>query len=112
MRSYISYYLEDRCHLGLAKDTPNARAISPRPSPTAKVVQYAEWVAFITAMNGGKLRKQFSLPCITEHVRSTTESLNRLNAKVMRSRGILAHVEPTFLICRRPRSSRSLPDQY
>ena len=29
---------EDRCHLGLNKDTPNARAVTPRPSPTAKVV--------------------------------------------------------------------------
>ena len=38
VRSYISYYHEDRCHLGLSKDTPNARAITPRPSPTARVV--------------------------------------------------------------------------
>jgi len=38
VRSYISYYHEDRCHLGLNKDTPNQRRITPRPSPTAKVV--------------------------------------------------------------------------
>jgi len=38
VRSYISYYHEDRCHLGLNKDTPNPRQITPRPSPTAKVV--------------------------------------------------------------------------
>ena len=37
-RIYISYYHEDRCHLGLSKDTPNASAITPRPSPTATVV--------------------------------------------------------------------------
>ncbi len=38
VRSYICYYHEDRCHLGLSKDTPNARAITPRPSPAAIVV--------------------------------------------------------------------------
>ena len=38
MRLYISYYHEDRCHLGLDKDTPNSRPVTPRPSPTAKVV--------------------------------------------------------------------------
>ena len=38
MRSYISYYHKDRCHLGLEKDTPDERLITPRPSPTAKVV--------------------------------------------------------------------------
>lgn len=38
VRAYISYYHEDRCHLGLNKDTPNVRAVTQRPSPTAKVV--------------------------------------------------------------------------
>ena len=38
MRLYISYYHEDRCHLGLDKNTPNSRPVTPRPSPTAKVV--------------------------------------------------------------------------
>jgi hypothetical protein len=38
MRCYISYYHEDRPHLGLAKDAPNRRSITPRPSLTAKVV--------------------------------------------------------------------------
>ena len=38
MRLYLSYYDEDRCHLGLAKDTPNERSVTPRPSPGAKVV--------------------------------------------------------------------------
>ena len=37
-RSYIDYYHEDRCHLGLDKDSPNERPVTPRPSPTAKVV--------------------------------------------------------------------------
>ena len=37
-RAYISYYHEDRCHLGLDKDTPNSRPVTPRPSPTEKVV--------------------------------------------------------------------------
>jgi len=38
MRSYVSYYHEDRCHLGLGKDTPHERPITARPSGTAKVV--------------------------------------------------------------------------
>ena len=38
VRDYIRYYHEDRCHLGLNKDTPYQRRITPRPSPTAKVV--------------------------------------------------------------------------
>ena len=31
-QTYICYYHEDRCHLGLHKDTPNERAATPRPS--------------------------------------------------------------------------------
>ena len=38
VRSYISYYHEDRGHLGLDKDTPNKRPVTPRPPTTAKVV--------------------------------------------------------------------------
>jgi hypothetical protein len=38
VRSYVTYYHEDRCHLGLEKDTPNKRPVTPRPSPGAKVV--------------------------------------------------------------------------
>ena len=38
VRLYIRYYHEDRCHLGLDKDTPNERPITPRPSTVAKVV--------------------------------------------------------------------------
>jgi len=35
---YIAYHHEDRCHLGLDKDTPDGRLVTPKPSPTAKVV--------------------------------------------------------------------------
>jgi hypothetical protein len=38
IRSYLSYYHHDRCHLGLAKDAPEPRRVSHRPSPTANVV--------------------------------------------------------------------------
>ena len=38
IRSYLEYYHEDRSHLGLAKDAPNRRSVTPRRSPTAKVV--------------------------------------------------------------------------
>ncbi len=43
VRLYISYYHKDRCHLGLEKDTPDERPITPRPSPTAKVVAESGW---------------------------------------------------------------------
>ena len=36
--SYIQYYHEDRCHLGLERDTPEKRPVTPRPSSHAKVV--------------------------------------------------------------------------
>ena len=38
IRCYLSYYHEDRCHLGLSKDTPHERPVTSRPSCTAKVV--------------------------------------------------------------------------
>lgn len=38
MGSYIDHYHEDRCHLGLGRDTPQGRPVTPRPSPDAKVV--------------------------------------------------------------------------
>ena len=37
LKSYLAYYHEDRCHLGLEKDTPEGRVVAPRPSPTARV---------------------------------------------------------------------------
>lgn len=36
--SYVGYYHEDRCHMGLDRDTPDHRPVTPRPSPHAKVV--------------------------------------------------------------------------
>jgi len=38
IRSYVAYYHEDRCHLGLEKDAPHTRGVASRPSATAKVV--------------------------------------------------------------------------
>ncbi len=38
VRSYLTYYHGDRSHLGLGKDTPDRRAVTPRPSPTARAV--------------------------------------------------------------------------
>ncbi len=38
VHSYIRYYHEDRCHLGLARDTPDRRPVTPKPSAHAKVV--------------------------------------------------------------------------
>jgi transposase InsO family protein len=38
VRAYVEYYHADRTHLGLGKDCPQPRAITPRPSPNARVV--------------------------------------------------------------------------
>ena len=38
VREYMVYHRQDRIHLGLAKDTPDGRAVSARPSPATKVV--------------------------------------------------------------------------
>ena len=38
LRDYISYFHEDRIHDGLAKDTPNRRAVEQKPSPNAKLI--------------------------------------------------------------------------
>ena len=37
-RLYLRYFHQDRTHLGLDKDTPEGRAVTPRPSVIAKVV--------------------------------------------------------------------------
>jgi hypothetical protein len=38
LTDYVRYYHDDRCHLTLNKDPPNTRPVTPRPSPTARVV--------------------------------------------------------------------------
>ena len=38
VREYVSYYHEDRIHDSLQKDTPNTRAVQPKPSPVAVVI--------------------------------------------------------------------------
>ena len=38
IRQYIAWYHPDRTHLGLGKDRPEGRAVTPRPSGTARVV--------------------------------------------------------------------------
>jgi len=37
MREYVSYHHQDRIHDSLEKDTPDKRAIEPKPALTAKV---------------------------------------------------------------------------
>ena len=37
LREYVSYYHQDRIHDSLEKDTPNKRAIEPKPATTAIV---------------------------------------------------------------------------
>ncbi len=39
VHGYLTYYHDDRTHLGLNKATPNTRPITPRPSPTATIVE-------------------------------------------------------------------------
>jgi putative transposase len=38
VKSFIRYYHEDRCHLGLDRDRPDRRPVTPSPSSNAKVV--------------------------------------------------------------------------
>ena len=38
VQEYLAYHHQDRTHLGLAKGTPEGRAASARPSPTAEVI--------------------------------------------------------------------------
>ena len=38
VRTCVGYYHADRTHLGLGKDTPSGRPVTPRPTPTAHVV--------------------------------------------------------------------------
>ena len=38
MRFYIAYYRQDRCHVGLDKDAPTNRSVTPPPSSTAEIV--------------------------------------------------------------------------
>jgi len=37
MRDYVSYHHQDRIHDSLEKDTPDKRAIEPKPAATANV---------------------------------------------------------------------------
>ena len=37
MRDYVTYYHQDRIHDSLAKDTPDQRAIEPKPAASANV---------------------------------------------------------------------------
>jgi putative transposase len=41
LRDYIKYFHEDRIHDGLAKDTPNPRAVEQKPSPNAELISRA-----------------------------------------------------------------------
>ena len=37
---YVSYYHEDRTHLGLGKETPGGRETRARPSPEAGLIAF------------------------------------------------------------------------
>jgi transposase InsO family protein len=38
VREFLAHYHDDRCHLGLEKDAPEPRVVTPQPSPGARVV--------------------------------------------------------------------------
>ena len=38
LREFVTYYHQDRCHLGLEKDAPEPRMVTQSPSATAQVV--------------------------------------------------------------------------
>jgi len=48
IRDYASYYHQDRIHDSLEKDTPNKRAIEPKPAVTANVTSCRDSVACTT----------------------------------------------------------------
>ena len=56
VHSYIRYYHEDRCHLGLARDTPDGRPVTSRPSPHVKVVALPRVGGCTTATCGATRR--------------------------------------------------------
>jgi transposase InsO family protein len=58
IRDYVSYHHEDRIHDSLDKNTPNRRAIEPRPSAAHQVIGCRGWVAFITGTPGDKRPEQ------------------------------------------------------
>ena len=41
VRDYVAYFLDDRIHDALDKDTPNLRAVEQKPSPRATVISSA-----------------------------------------------------------------------
>ncbi len=104
-RSYIDYYHEDRCHLGLDKDSPNERPVTPRPSPTAKVVALPRvgGAAPSLRMAGGSL-EQFS--AAKGRVTGALEVyvVQRMNPFAVRSLKRPGRVDPRF------RSSLVEPD--
>ena len=38
VREFVAYYHKDRCQLGLEKDAPAPRGVTPQPSADARVV--------------------------------------------------------------------------
>jgi len=40
MRQFVNYYHQDRCHLGLGKDAPEPRVVTPQPQLSARVVAF------------------------------------------------------------------------
>jgi transposase InsO family protein len=40
VREFVAYYHKDRCHLGLEKDAPEPRGVTPQPSADARVVGF------------------------------------------------------------------------
>ena len=56
-RSYIDYYHDDRCHLGLDKDSPNERPVTPRRHRPQKSLRFREWAGCTIATNGAMQRR-------------------------------------------------------
>ena len=62
VRSYTSYYHEERCRLGLHKDTPNERAATHLGHPQRRESLHCrEWVDCTTGTNGARLPESSGL---------------------------------------------------
>ena len=52
LAGFASYYLNDRTHLSLKKETPAVRLVEPKPHPAAEVIAYLALAGFIIATLG------------------------------------------------------------
>ena len=101
VRLYISYYHEDRCHLGLGKDTPTRDRSRRHRHPRPRSWRCLEWVAYTIATSGGKLRSAVPVVNVAWH--------EAVTVLAFRSSKSAANVTAALSRGRRPCFSSSSP---